>query len=47
MEKKKNTLLLGVGNVLLKDEGVGISVGRELQNETLPCLYDIAGGGTG
>ena len=32
MEKK--TLILGVGNLLLKDEGVGIHVIRALEKET-------------
>ena len=35
MEKK--TLILGVGNLLLKDEGVGIHVIRALEKETLPA----------
>ena len=47
MEKKQNTLILGVGNVLLKDEGVGIHVVRELENETLPGHVEVLDGGTG
>lgn len=44
---KPKTLILGVGNLLLKDEGVGIHVIRELENETLPEHVDLLDGGTG
>jgi len=30
------TVILGIGNVLLKDEGVGIHVIREMSNMDLP-----------
>ncbi len=42
-----NTLILGVGNILLKDEGVGIHVIHALQKEELPSGVDIMDGGTG
>ena len=45
MEKK--TLILGVGNLLLKDEGVGIHVIRALEKETLPAHVTLMDGGTG
>ena len=45
MEKK--TLILGVGNLLLKDEGVGIHVIRALEKETLPSHVTLMDGGTG
>ncbi|MDR1919211.1 MAG: hydrogenase maturation protease [Tannerellaceae bacterium] len=41
------TLVLGVGNLLLQDEGVGIHLVRALENETLPPDVDILDGGTG
>ena len=42
MEKK--TLILGVGNLLLKDEGVGIHVIRALEKETLPAHVTLMDG---
>lgn len=41
------TLILGVGNLLLKDEGVGIHVIRALEKETLPAHVTLMDGGTG
>lgn len=41
------TLILGVGNLLLKDEGVGIHVIQALENETLPSGVHLLDGGTG
>ncbi|MDR1673128.1 MAG: hydrogenase maturation protease [Bacteroidales bacterium] len=41
------TLILGVGNLLLKDEGVGIHVVRALEREELPCGTCLMDGGTG
>ena len=38
---------LGVGNLLLKDEGVGIHVSRALENEELPPNVSLMDGGTG
>jgi len=40
-------LILGVGNFLLKDEGVGIHVIRELEKENLPPNVSLMDGGTG
>jgi hydrogenase expression/formation protein len=48
MKVEKETLVLGVGNLLLKDEGVGIHVIKALENEKLPAhapLFDGGGGG--
>lgn len=42
-----DTLILGVGNLLLKDEGVGIHAIRRLKKEELPTNVDIMDGGTG
>ena len=41
------TLILGVGNLLLKDEGVGIHAIRELEKENLPPDVSLMDGGTG
>ena len=41
------TLILGVGNLLLKDEGVGIHAIQELEKETLPPNVSLMDGGTG
>lgn len=40
-------MILGVGNLLLKDEGVGIHVIRALENEELPPNVSLMDGGTG
>jgi hydrogenase maturation protease len=47
MEKETNILILGVGNLLLKDEGVGIHVIQALEKETLPPNVTLMDGGTG
>jgi len=41
------TLILGVGNFLLKDEGVGVHVIHELEKENLPPDVSLMDGGTG
>ena len=41
------TLILGVGNLLLRDEGVGIHVIHALEKENLPSGVDLLDGGTG
>lgn len=35
------TLILGIGNLLLCDEGVGVHVARALQQETLPDVVTL------
>lgn len=40
-------VVLGVGNVLLKDEGVGVHVIRELEKAKLPESVRLIDGGTG
>ena len=42
----KKSLILGVGNLLLKDEGVGIHVIHALEKETLPPGVSLMDGGT-
>ena len=43
----KDILVLGVGNLLLKDEGVGINVIQALEKEELPPNVSLMDGGTG
>jgi hydrogenase maturation protease len=47
MIQMKQTLILGVGNIILGDEGVGIHVIQELEKESLPPDVDLLDGGTG
>lgn len=47
MKVEKETLVLGVGNLLLKDEGVGIHVIQALEKENLPAHVHLMDGGTG
>jgi len=39
-------LILGIGNILLKDEGIGVHVAHELQKYALPSNVEIIDGGT-
>ena len=42
-----NVAILGVGNILLKDEGIGVKVVKELENEyTFPPDITLIDGGT-
>lgn len=41
------TLVLGLGNVLMGDEGIGVYVARELEKRTLPAGVECLDGGTG
>lgn len=41
------TLVLGIGNVLMGDEGVGVEVVRRLQGRDLPEGVECLDGGTG
>ncbi|WP_456324600.1 NiFeSe hydrogenase maturation protease [Desulfonauticus submarinus] len=43
---QKRLLVLGIGNILLKDEGVGVFVVKELLKESWPSNVDIIDGGT-
>jgi hydrogenase maturation protease len=42
-----NTLIIGVGNILLGDEGVGIHVVQRLPKIDLPTNVEVIDGGTG
>ena len=44
MEKK--TIILGIGNLILRDEGIGIHAIRRLQSVELPSGIDVVDGGT-
>jgi hydrogenase maturation protease len=42
----KDTVIIGIGNILLKDDGVGVHVIKELENEKLPSTTLLVDGGT-
>jgi hydrogenase maturation protease len=46
MPDNKDILILGIGNILLKDEGVGVHVVRKLKEFHLPDSVEIIDGGT-
>ncbi len=43
----KSILILGIGNYLMGDEGVGIHVVEAMQKEDLPANVSVLDGGTG
>jgi hydrogenase maturation protease len=45
--KQNGVLVLGIGNLLMGDEGVGVHVVRHLQSMCLPAGVDCLDGGTG
>jgi hydrogenase maturation protease len=47
IKKEKKIIVLGVGNLLLRDEGVGIHAIKELEKECFPAQVKIVDGGTG
>ena len=46
MTKVQDILILGIGNLLLKDEGIGVHVVRRLKDVTLPDNVEVLDGGT-
>jgi hydrogenase maturation protease len=44
---KSSTLILGIGNILMGDEGVGVEVVRRLESMQLPEGVECLDGGTG
>jgi hydrogenase maturation protease len=42
----KDILILGLGNILLQDEGIGVHVVEQLRNYHLPKNVDLIDGGT-
>ena len=47
MNKSAKTLVLGLGNILMADEGVGVHVVRALEKHSLPPGIECLDGGTG
>ncbi len=46
-DKSKSILIMGVGNYLMGDEGIGVQVIQEMAKNELPHYIDILDGGTG
>jgi hydrogenase maturation protease len=46
MTNVQDTLILGIGNLLLKDEGVGVHVVQKLKEMPLPENVEVLDGGT-
>jgi hydrogenase maturation protease len=44
--KNKKILIVGVGNLILRDEGVGVHAVRELEKRDLPAHVKVIDGGT-
>ncbi len=42
-----NILILGIGNYLMADEGIGVHLARQMELELLPPGVDVLDGGTG
>jgi hydrogenase maturation protease len=47
LKSRNKTLVLGLGNVIMGDEGVGVHVVRALEKRTLPAGVECLDGGTG
>ena len=47
MNNNNKIVVIGIGNLLLMDEGIGIHVINELEQHKLPENVDICDGGTG
>ena len=47
MTKNKKALIMGIGNYLMGDEGIGVHVAELLEKEVLPEGIDVLDGGTG
>jgi hydrogenase maturation protease len=46
-DKSDNILIMGVGNYLMGDEGVGVRIIEEMACQPLPSYIDLLDGGTG
>ena len=46
-EERVKTLVVGLGNVIMGDEGVGVHVVRAIETHTLPAGVECLDGGTG
>ena len=47
MLQQNKILILGIGNYLMGDEGIGVHAAERLQKENLPSFVDVVDGGTG
>lgn len=47
LEMMKKILILGIGNVLMGDKGIGVHLIKALEKKSLPDEVDILDGGTG
>jgi hydrogenase maturation protease len=47
VKKNKKVLILGIGNYLMGDEGIGVHIAERIQKEVLPVGVDVLDGGTG
>ena len=47
MSQNKTTLILGIGNYLMGDEGIGVHVANKLSQEKFPEHISVLDGGTG
>jgi hydrogenase maturation protease len=47
MDSAQSTLILGIGNLLMGDEGVGVHAARLFEKEKLPTDVHVLDGGTG
>lgn len=45
-KRKEKTIVLGVGNILLQDEGIGVYVVQEMEKLKLPDHVTLVDGGT-
>ncbi len=45
-DSQKKILILGIGNILLKDEGIGVRVVERIKDMPLPSDVEIMDGGT-
>ena len=46
MLSQKDILIMGIGNILLQDEGIGVHVVRRLKEMSLPNNVEVLDGGT-
>ncbi len=46
-DKSNSILIMGVGNYLMGDEGIGVHIIQEMSKKVLPGYLDILDGGTG
>ncbi len=45
-QRAAKILVLGLGNILLRDEGIGVHVAQKMQRMVLPCNVEVIDGGT-